>query len=253
MTGLNDRVVETSGTASRSPLSEGLGCASIVNGWIYVPAYKRAFRSWLLLLPCRLGVKEHRKGVVMEHLLEARYGLTAWELLDALENRFRARVALEGAVAEVQMEKKIRALVGTVVDRHEVYDIDGYPDFGIWAKGHPNPLLAECKTVRDTEEAYRSGGEVVAYKVETQKTRASRGDPTSRYYGVGQFHILGVCLGKKTGSWSEFMFVRSADLVRHRTHEGKLAVMQRVPLPGSELAPWFDDLGRLLMTHYVRQ
>jgi len=187
----------------------------------------------------------------MEHPLEARYGLTSSELLDALDNRFRARVALEGAVAEVQMEKKIQALLSTVVDRYEVYDIDGYPDFGIWVKGRPERLLAECKTVRNGEEAYRSGGEVVAYKVETQKTRASRGDPTSRYYGVEQFDILGVCLGKKTGNWADFVFIRSVDLLRHREHKGKLAVMQRVPLPGSEPTPWFDNLGGLLTTHYL--
>ena len=188
----------------------------------------------------------------MEHPLETRYGLTASELLDALEGRFRARVALEGAVAEVQMEKKVRALVGAVVDRYEVYDRDGHPDFGIWVRGHSDRLLAECKTVRDSEEAYRSGGEVVAYKVETQKTRASRGDPTSRYYGVEQFDVLGVCLGKKTGNWADFMFIRSVDLARHQAHAGKLAVMQRIPLPGStDLTPWFDDLGKLLQTHYV--
>ena len=205
----------------------------------------------LLLLACGLQVKEHWERMVMEHPLEARYGLSAWELLDALENRFRARVALEGAVAEVHMEKKIQFVVGALVERYEVYDIDGHPDFGIWVKGHPHRLLAECKTVRDTEEAYRSGGEVVAYKVETQKSRASRGDPTSRYYGVEQFDILGVCLGKKTGNWADFMFIRSVDLLRHRTHEGKLAVVQRVPLPGSQLAPRFDDLGGLLKTHYL--
>jgi len=135
----------------------------------------------------------------MEHPLEVRYALTAGELLDALEGRFRARVALEGAVAEVHMEKKMKALVGSVVERYEVYDIDGYPDFGVWVPGSTSELLVECKTVRNHKEAYRSGGDVVAYKVETQKTRASQGDPTSRYYGVGQFHILGVCLGKEDG------------------------------------------------------
>ena len=95
--------------------------------------------------------------------------------------------------------------------------------------------------------AYREGGEIVAYKVETQKTRASKGDPTSRFYGVGQFDILGVCLGKKTGRWSDFVFVRVVDLVCHAKHTGKLAVMQRVPLPDSKnLVPWYNDLGELL-------
>ena len=187
----------------------------------------------------------------MEHPLETRYALTAGELLDALEGRSHARVALEGAVAEVHMEKKLKALVGSVVERYKAYDRDGHPDFGVWVAGSASELLVECKTVRDSNEAYRSGGEVVAYKVETQKTRPSRGDPTSRFYDVDQFHILGVCLGKKTGDWSQFMFIRSVDLLRHQTHEGKLKVMQRVPLPGTDLAPWFDDLGELLKAHYL--
>ena len=51
----------------------------------------------------------------MAHTLEKRYGLTAVELLDAIEQRFRLRAALEGAVAEIQMEAKIKELVGTQV------------------------------------------------------------------------------------------------------------------------------------------
>ena len=100
-------------------------------------------------------------------------GFDALELLDAVNKRFRLKVALEGAVAEVQMEKKINSLVGSVIERYEAYDIDGHPDFGIWLPGSTERLPAECKNVRDHEEAYREGGEVVAYKVETQKTRAS--------------------------------------------------------------------------------
>lgn len=183
----------------------------------------------------------------MEHSLAKQYGLTAHELLDAVNKRFRLKVALEGAVAELQMEKRIKALTGSVIERYEAYDIDGHPDFGIWLPGRQERLLAECKNVRDHEEAYRKGGEIVAYKVETQKTRASHGDPLSRYYGVSQFDILGVCLGKKTGDWTDFLFVRVVDLACHAKHTGKLAVMQWVPLPDAEnLSPWYNDLGELL-------
>lgn len=182
----------------------------------------------------------------MRHPLEKEFGLPAYELLEALSKRFRARVTLEGAVAEVQMEKSIKALVGTVIDRFEAYDIDGHPDFGIWLPGSDRRLLAECKNVRDREEAYRRDGEVVAFKAETQKTRASKGDPLSRFYNIDQFDILGVCLGKKTGRWTDFMYARVVDLARHAAHKGKLAVFQRVPLPGSAVAPWYDDLGALL-------
>jgi hypothetical protein len=108
-----------------------------------------------------------------------------------------------------------------------------------------------AKNVRESGkaggEAYRRGGKIVAYKVETQKTRAARGDATSRYYDISQYHILGVCLGKKTGNWSDFMFVRTIDLVCHGEHSHKLAVMQRVPLPDAEnIRPWYADLAELL-------
>lgn len=185
----------------------------------------------------------------MEHPLEQEFGLSACELLEAMKARFRARVTLEGAVAEVHMEKKIRALVGTVIERYEVYDIDGHPDFGIWLPESGRRLLAECKNVRENRrgtEGYRKGGKIVAYKVETQKTRASKADPLSRLYDVQQFDILGVCLGKKTGNWADFMFARALDLARHLEHADKLAVFQRVPLPGQAAPPWYEDLGELL-------
>jgi hypothetical protein len=184
----------------------------------------------------------------MSHPLEVRYDLTADELLSALDRRFRARVTLEGAVAEVQLERKIRLLLGTTVMRFESHDQDGHPDFSVWVEGRDRPILVECKNVRNSDEAYRSGGEVVAYKVEVQKTRASKNDPTSRFYGVDQFDVLAVCLGKKTGRWTDFAFVLTTNLTRHRTHSKKLAVMHRVPLPGQLTGTqWYDDLGQLLV------
>jgi hypothetical protein len=153
-----------------------------------------------------------------KHPLEAKYGLSSHELLDAVNARFRLKVALEGAVAEVHMGKRIAGLVGKGIERFEAHDIDGHPDFSIWLPKRPTPLLAECKNIRESGkeggEAYREGGKIVAYKVETQKTRAATGDPTSRYYGVDQYHILGVCLGKKTGDWQDFLYVRAIDRPR---------------------------------------
>jgi hypothetical protein len=190
----------------------------------------------------------------MAHLLETSYGLTATEILDAVSKRFRLRAALEGAVAEVHMDRQIALLVANEIERYESHDIDGHPDFSIWLPRRDTPLRAECKTVRDSEEAYRSKGQIVAYKVETQKTRVAKGDPTSRLYGVDQFEILGVCLGKKTGDWTQFLYVRTADLMRHTGHKHKLTAMQRVPLPdGENIRPWYSNLGELLREYYLRQ
>lgn len=44
----------------------------------------------------------------MPHPLEIEYALTTDELLDAINRRFRAKVTLEGAVAEVHLERRFR-------------------------------------------------------------------------------------------------------------------------------------------------
>jgi len=115
-------------------------------------------------------------------------------------------------------------------------------------------LFVECKNIRESSredgEGYRKDGKIVAYKVETQKTRAATSDPTSRFYDFDHFHILGVCLGKKTGKWTDFLYARTVDLAPHAKHPHKLAVFQRVPLPDAEnLRPWHSDLG-VLLTHF---
>ena len=186
----------------------------------------------------------------MPHPLEIQYGLTANELLEALNKRFRAKVALEGAVAEVHMEKKLKSLLhNNLITHYEEHDLDGHPDFSIWLHGKDHPLKAECKNVRNSNEAYRKKGVIVAYKVETQKTRASKEDPSSRFYGTDHFEILGVCIGKKTGNWTDFVFIKTSEMERHRDYNHKLAVMHKVPLPNSEnIYPWFRDLGELLKT-----
>jgi len=148
---------------------------------------------------------------------------------------------------------KIKELVGTSIERYEAHDLDGQADFSLWLPGRPQPLRAECKNVRESSksggEAYRKNGIVVAFKVETQKTRAAKGDPSSRYYDVEQYEILGVCIGKKTGRWADMLFVKTSDLTRHLQYPKKLAVMQRVPLPGStDISPWYLNLAELLKT-----
>lgn len=193
----------------------------------------------------------------MPHPLENEYDLTATELLDAIDERFRLKVALAGAVAEVQAEKKLRlSRDAGGISRYEEHDTDGYPDFTLWLPDG-RELKMEVKNVRDSEEAYRAAGQVVAYKVETQKTRASTADASSRLYEVNYFQVLAVCLGIKTGNYTDFLFASTSDLERSSKYPDKLRSMQRVPLPGSmssapELTPeagyWREDLGELLRT-----
>lgn len=184
----------------------------------------------------------------MPHPLEDEYGLTSEELLDAINRRFRAKVTLEGAVAEVHLGKQIGKLKDAgVIERFEAHDKDGHPDYTIWLPGSRQGQLVECKNVRNSDEAYRKNGVSIAFKVETQKTRTSKGDPSTRFYDHDHFAILAVCLGKKTHQWNDFIFVRTRHLARHKKFPHKFAVNHKVPLPTSTvLPPWYRSLEQLL-------
>ncbi len=181
------------------------------------------------------------------HPLEKEYGLSADELLTALQKRFRARVTLEGAVAEVQMSKLLLRLKQSkgILDFIEL-DKDSQPDFEISVKlnGKVKIVRLEVKNVRNTNE---TKGQQSYYKVEVQKTRTSNADPSSRYYGTDQFEILAVCLGKKTRNWDQFLFIKTTDLKRNALYPAKLSVMHNVPASGHfDLKPWYDDLQELV-------
>jgi hypothetical protein len=85
----------------------------------------------------------------MPHPLELKYGLTSQELLDAINKRFRLKVALEGAVAEVHFERKLRiASREGWLSRHENHDMDGMHDFTVLTLSATS-LRVEVKTIRN--------------------------------------------------------------------------------------------------------
>jgi hypothetical protein len=103
------------------------------------------------------------------------------------------------------------------------------PDFTIWFTDGTLVQL-EVKNVRSGRGPLRA---------ETQKTRASRSDPMSRYYRVEQFDIVAACLFNATGRW-DYLFARSADLLRLAQDPGYLATMQ--PVDSSKGHPWHHSL-----------
>lgn len=190
----------------------------------------------------------------MPHPLEDEYNLTAKELLDMINERFRLKVALAGAVAEVQCEKRLVSLRESgVISRYEHHDVDDYPDFTVFPSEEGPELKVEVKNVRNYKAGYRQGGEIIAYMVELQKTRRGA-DESSRFYDVDRFDVVAVCLGKKTGNYEDFLFARSTDLRRHDRFPDKLAAIHRLPIPGTvpedsleaEASIWYEDLEQLL-------
>lgn len=168
----------------------------------------------------------------MPHALEVKYGLTAQELLDAIDRRFRLKVALEGAVAEVHFERKLKvASREGWLSSYVEHDVDGMHDF-TFNTLRGTPMRVEVKTIRNGTKP----------RVELQKTRAAIGDPSSRYYDRDHFDIVAVCLGRSTGEWSQFVYALMRDLPGHKTHPSKVQVMNTINSdpPGSVI--WYERL-----------
>ena len=172
----------------------------------------------------------------MPHALEIKYGLTAQELLDAIDRRFRLKVALEGAVAEVQFERKLRiASREGWLTNYESHDVDGMHDFTV--------VTISGVTIRVEVKTIRNGAKP---QVELQKTRAAKGDPSSRYYERDHFDVVAVCVGRFTGDWSQFRYVLVRELPSHRSHPNKLQVMNPIP-EGEDTQPrWFSRFQDLI-------
>jgi hypothetical protein len=170
-----------------------------------------------------------RDNAAVPHALELKYGLTSQELLDAIDRRFRLKVALEGAVAEVHFERKLK--VGTQegwLQAFEPHDLDGKHDFTVLSlTGHP--MRVEVKTIRNGPKS----------RVEIQKTRNAKDS-------AEQFDVIAVCIGRSTGDWSQFRYAFAADLPRHDRFPDKLKVMHDVPLEQLEGRRWFSRLQEVI-------
>lgn len=94
-------------------------------------------------------------------------------------------------------------------------------------------MTVECKNV--SPKKLKDG----TPKVETQKTRASKGDPKSRYYEPSQFDVVAACMYGPWRRW-EFRYKRSNRLERDRKYPDRIAAIQRID--GSWSSTLFDAL-----------
>jgi hypothetical protein len=100
--------------------------------------------------------------------------------------------------------------------------------------GHP--IRVEVKTIRN--------GTVP--KVEIQKTRNAKDDPSSRLYSVDQFDVIAVCIGRFSGDWSQFRYAFTSDLPQHAKYPGKLRIMHGVPIEPATGTRWFSRLQEVI-------
>ncbi|WP_200863433.1 hypothetical protein [Lutibaculum baratangense] len=142
-------------------------------------------------------------------------------LFDLIEGASRLKMAVRGWVAESHLERWLRGLQGVTECQRQ--DIEGAPDITLRWKGGP-PFQIECKNT--LRQPYADG----MPKVDFQRTRASKGDPCSRYYAPGDFPVLAACLHAVTAKW-EFRFALTLELPPHKKCKGRIANMVRVAEP----------------------
>lgn len=187
-----------------------------------------------LLIAERLGRRvepEPLPGDGLRHELEVELGYTAEEILEMIGGRFRLRAAVRGAAAERHLEQHIREVPG--VRRVASIDKDAGGDFEVVYLDR-RPVVVECKNVlKGTTAAGHP-------RVDFQKTRASRGDPCSRYYRPEQFDVLAACLHPVTARW-DYRFRVTRTMEPHPKCVGHLH--HRVLVEGPQ---WTESLGGLL-------
>ncbi|MDN2583889.1 hypothetical protein [Aquibium sp. ELW1220] len=171
------------------------------------------------------------------HAVLEEFGIAPEALFDLIEGASRLKMAVRGWVAEQHLFDALRRLDG--VSDCTRLEADGKPDLSIRWKGGA-PILIECKNTLRTR--YADGRP----KVDFQKTRASKGNPCSRYYRSDDFSVLAACLHSVTENW-EFRYALTADLEPHKTCSGRIANMIGVAEP-----KFSADAGSVFESHYNR-
>ncbi|MCM4084899.1 hypothetical protein [Paractinoplanes hotanensis] len=167
--------------------------------------------------------------IQQRHVLEEQFALSSEQILNIINGRNRLSVAVRGGVAEHHLEQLLRN--DPSVDRVDRLDVDAMHDFDVKMVSGKT-YKVECKNA--SPKRYQ-GGE---YKVEVQKTRASKGDPASRFYAVEAFDVVAACLFSPTGQW-DFVFGRTSDMQRHKDFPDRLAPVQPIT------SAWVADLNNI--------
>jgi hypothetical protein len=152
------------------------------------------------------------------HALEGEFSLSAEEILDIIRERPRLGMAVRGGVAERHLHSLLSA--DPAVTDLSLGQQEGPPDLFVTV-GKAGLVTVECKNA--SPKTLKDG----TPKVETQKTRASKGDPKSRYYDPAQFDVVAACMYGPWRQW-EFRYKRSNRLVRDSKYPDRIAAIQRI-------------------------
>ncbi|WP_314648766.1 hypothetical protein [uncultured Microbacterium sp.] len=220
---------------ARSPLNLETVVAFTPQHFIDYARLERRATSLRLDPPLRFAAAEaivrerSQRETQGRHVLEEQFALSSEQILDIIGGRNRLAVAVRGGVAEHHLEQQLEA--SAQVLRSQRLDADALHDFDVDLTDG-RVLRVECKNA--SPKTFADG----SYRVEVQKTRASKGDPASRFYPVDGFDVVAACLFSATGEW-QFRFARTLDLKRHEVFPDRLAPIQRI----TDL--WVTEIGDL--------
>lgn len=147
------------------------------------------------------------------HRLISELELSPEALFDLIDGAGRLKMAVRGWVAELKLVDQLRCVDG-VTDCRRI-EGEGQPDVELRWRGGPL-ILVECKNVLRKRDAKGRP------KIDFQRTRASLGDPCSRYYRPDDFPVLAACLHSVTESW-DFRFALTRELTPHPKCPGRIA------------------------------
>ena len=189
------------------------------------------------LAALKLDVNEMPTVSPVEHELLHRLGISHKQLLEIIQRAPRLEMAVRGWVAQHHLHGVLESTPGVLAV--QPIEMDGQPDFRLTLApgiGSRRRVLLECKNVLRRRTA---AGEV---KLDFQRTRASKGDPCSRYYRPEEFDVVAACLHPVTEQW-DFLFRRTDHMAQHPVCVGRLHHNVLIVNP-----PWIQDLAMLLAT-----
>ena len=183
------------------------------------------------------------------HRLETEWGTTAEAILEAIyEAPDLIQRGVRGVLAEaifrtVVVPQRLPAWASQPVENDEAYDLLlTHPRWG--------SVRVQVKSQRKEKQIpkiYKGQfGPPPVYVVETQRTRNGTlpdGTP-SRPYRFHEFDVLAVCLHASSGSWEDFIFCASGDLLARPLNREWLDVIQPIYLDRPQV--WFRDFEALV-------
>lgn len=189
----------------REAFAEDQGHRQLLAEEITRPEFKKVLPG----LPEPGGAVPGREHI---HALAEEFQLAPSEILDVIAHARRLKMAVRGWVAEEHLVRKLEKVSGVTDCRRN--DEEGAPDVSLQFEG--SKLTVECKNV-----LRKTSADGVA-RIDFQRTRASKSDPSSRYYSPADFDVVAACLHAVSERW-EYRYTLPSKLDRHRMYTHKLS------------------------------